>query len=114
MSTSRTINQSSLSRLPSWIAGGLVSVVLAFSASYIGIQRGQAVMDTRVATAERDIKEAKQDRDRLQEQTIPRREFDAYMKSIKESLDDFKKIAEQNFLEIKQDIKDIRNRAFQK
>jgi hypothetical protein len=113
MSTSsRTLGSNSniLARIPGWLATGLISAILAFTAAFVGVQRGQSVTDTRLTTAERDINEVKQDRDHLQEQMIPRREFDAAMRGFERILDDFKQSTLKSLDEIKSDIKDIRNR----
>ena len=113
MSTSsRTLGNNSniLARIPGWLATGLISAILAFTAAFVGVQRGQSVTDTRLTTAERDITEAKQERVRQQDNMIPRREFDAAMKSFERILEDFRQGTLKSLDEIKADVKDIRNR----
>jgi hypothetical protein len=94
MPTSKTLDSKSgfLSRIPSWLASAVLSILLAFGASYLGIQRGQAVTDYRLKTAESSL-----------EKKVDQSVYDATLKSIDQSLQD-----------IKQDIKDLRNRTFQK
>lgn len=107
MTTSRTLeNKSPLSRIPDWLATGLITVAVAFFASFIGVKSGVAVMDNRLTTAERSIVEVKEARAHDQDETIHRREFDASMKSVEDLLHVFK----SDLDEIKLDVRELRNR----
>lgn len=112
MLTPRTLeNRSLLSRIPGWFASGLITILLAFAVSYIGIQRGQSATETRLQTAERgDIREEREQR----QQMIPRHEFDVAVKGIEDLIKEFKSNTERSLDELKTDMREIRGRTFQK
>jgi hypothetical protein len=72
--------------LPGILLGGLV----AFSTSYIGVQRGQAVIEQRVTTVEQNITSNRAEHsERLKtvtDEMIRRKEFEAYQQGLNEQL----------------------------
>jgi hypothetical protein len=95
-------------RIAGWIAPSVLAIVLAFVSSYFGIQKGQALTDQRLTSAEGSIERNKQERDRaiddLRSQSVPRSEHEARWKAE----DEFRRLLFKSLDELKADVRELR------